>query len=152
MSLVSQRRIASKILGVGLNRVWIDPERIDLVETAITRGDLARLIRSGVITARRERGVSRGRARIVAIKRKHGRRRGPGSREGKRNARLSAHRRWVTTIRALRHRLKELKESKVLTSKVYRKIYLMAKGGAFKSVANLDQHVQTAGLARKRIR
>lgn len=152
MSLASQRRIASRILGVGLNRVWIDPERIDQVETAITREDIARLARSGVITARREKGVSRGRARTVALKKKQGRRRGPGSREGKGSARNSTHRHWIMSIRALRRRLKELKETKVLSSQVYRKVYRMAKGGAFKSIANLDQYIQTAGLVRKKLR
>ena len=37
MSLVSQRRMASEILKVGENRVWIDPERADDVELAISR-------------------------------------------------------------------------------------------------------------------
>ncbi len=150
MSLTSQRRIASKILEVGLNRVWINPDRIDQIETAITRSDIDHLIRTGVITARREKGVSRGRARILALKRRQGRRRGPGSREGKKTARHSDHRHWITTIRAVRRRLQELKENKVVSNEVYRKVYRMAKGGAFKTVANLQQYVQVAGLVRKR--
>ena len=35
--LTSQRRLAAQILKIGQNRVWIDPERIDDVEVAITR-------------------------------------------------------------------------------------------------------------------
>lgn len=150
MSLTSQRRIAAKILDIGLNRVWINPERIDQVETAITRGDIGRLIRDGVITARREKGVSRGRGRILAEKRKHGRRRGPGSREGKKTARHSAHRHWVVSIRALRRRLKELKENQAVSNEAYRKVYRMAKGGAFKNVSTVEQYIQASGLARKR--
>ena len=37
MSLKSQRRLASKILKIGENSVWIDPEKTDDVEGVITR-------------------------------------------------------------------------------------------------------------------
>ncbi len=42
--LKMQRRIAADLLKCGENRVWIDPERIDDVATAITREDIRRLI------------------------------------------------------------------------------------------------------------
>ena len=35
-NLTSQRRLASQILKVGRNRVWIDPARVEDVEGAIT--------------------------------------------------------------------------------------------------------------------
>ena len=38
-NLTSQRRLAAQILKVGQNRVWINPEKIDDVEGAITRED-----------------------------------------------------------------------------------------------------------------
>ncbi|MGD2065814.1 MAG: 50S ribosomal protein L19e, partial [Candidatus Bathyarchaeota archaeon] len=44
MSLKSQRRLAAEIMKVGENRVWIDPERIDYVEAAITREEIKKLI------------------------------------------------------------------------------------------------------------
>ncbi|MBS7635617.1 50S ribosomal protein L19e, partial [Candidatus Bathyarchaeota archaeon] len=37
LSLRSQRRMAAEILGVGEERVWINPERMEDVEAAITR-------------------------------------------------------------------------------------------------------------------
>jgi len=42
--LKSQRRLAAQILKVGQNRVWINPERIDDVEAAITREEIRKLI------------------------------------------------------------------------------------------------------------
>ena len=44
MSLKSQRRLAAEILKIGKNRVWIDPERIDEVEVAITREEIRKLV------------------------------------------------------------------------------------------------------------
>ncbi|RLI07420.1 50S ribosomal protein L19e, partial [Candidatus Bathyarchaeota archaeon] len=51
MSLKSQRRLAASILNVGVNRVWIDPERIEDVDVAITREEIKKLIHEGVIKA-----------------------------------------------------------------------------------------------------
>ncbi|MEM1989819.1 MAG: 50S ribosomal protein L19e, partial [Candidatus Bathyarchaeia archaeon] len=74
MSLKSQRRMAAEILGVGEERVWIDPERIEEVEAAITREDIKRLIHEGVIRKLKDKGVSRARARIIHEKKRKGRR------------------------------------------------------------------------------
>nr|MQY68649.1 50S ribosomal protein L19e [Hadesarchaea archaeon] len=82
MKLNTQRRLAADILGVGVNRVWIDSARIADVSSAISREDVKRLIRQGAIKARPELGISRGRFRRRAAKRKQGRRRGVGSRKG----------------------------------------------------------------------
>ncbi|MFQ5836639.1 MAG: 50S ribosomal protein L19e, partial [Candidatus Bathyarchaeia archaeon] len=40
MSLRSQRRLAAEILKVGEGRVWIDPDRTEDVEAAITREEI----------------------------------------------------------------------------------------------------------------
>ncbi|MEM3736768.1 MAG: 50S ribosomal protein L19e [Candidatus Bathyarchaeia archaeon] len=150
MSLRSQRRLAADVLGVGLNRVWIDPEQLTNVGSAITRQDIRRLIGSGIIKALPVKGVSRGRARVLKDKRKEGRRRGLGSREGNQYARSPKKDKWVATIRAVRDRLKVLRESKAITDATYHTLYKMAKGGAFKSVANLNQHIKSAGLVRRK--
>src|SRR5206468_130827 len=63
MSLKSQRRLAADLLGGGLNRVWIDPEDIDRVQSAITRDEVKKLIREGSISLLPKTGVSRGRVR-----------------------------------------------------------------------------------------
>ncbi|MEM2341137.1 MAG: 50S ribosomal protein L19e [Candidatus Bathyarchaeia archaeon] len=150
LSLRSQRRMAAEILGVGEERVWIDPERIEDVETAITREDIKRLIHEGVIRKVKEKGVSRARARIIHEKKKRGRRRGVGSRSGSVNARMDSDRVWVEKIKALRRRLRELKEKRIITTKVYRQLYLKAKAGVFKSISDLHRYIEVHGLRRRR--
>jgi large subunit ribosomal protein L19e len=53
-------------------------------------------------------------------------------------------------IRALRRRLRELKEKRIITQNVYRKLYTMAKSGAFKSKAELENYIKAQGWWRKR--
>ena len=85
----SQRRIAASILKVGENRVYIDPELIWDVELALTREDIKKLIADGVIRAKQKQGISRARAKKRLLQRRKGRRKGQGTRKGKKTARLS---------------------------------------------------------------
>jgi large subunit ribosomal protein L19e len=64
-NLSSQRRLASAVLKIGQNRVWINPERIDDVEGAITREEIKKLIYEKVIVSLPEKGVSRSRAKVI---------------------------------------------------------------------------------------
>jgi len=150
LSLRSQRRLAAEILKVGVNRVWIDPNRIDDVEAAITREEIRKLIHEGAIRPRKKKGVSRARARILHEKRKKGRRRGPGSRSGTVKARLPRKRVWMMRIRALRRRLRLMRDRRIITRSVYRRLYVMAKSGAFKSVAEMRRYIEEHGLFRRR--
>lgn len=139
--------MAAEILKVGVNRVRVDPDDNDKVESAITRDEIRRLIHEGVITKRPQVGISRGRKRVLHEKRKEGRRRGPGSRKG---SRFSTKRVWIDRIRSIRLRLRELRDGKVIAKSVYRKLFLMAKGGAFRTVGHLNEYLEAHKLARKR--
>jgi large subunit ribosomal protein L19e len=150
LSLKSQRRLAAKILNVGETRVWVNPERIDDVATAITREDIRKLVHEGVIHAVPEKGVSRARARILHQKKIKGLRRKHGSRKGKKAGRMQTKLTWTKRVRAIRRHLRELRSGKIITKAVYRDLYHMAKGGAFKSVSHLEQHIQTNKLGRRR--
>ena len=149
-SLKSQRRIAAQILKVGENRVWIDPERTEDVETAMTRDEIRRLVHEGTIKPLRVAGVSRARARILHVKKKKGRRTGPGSRTGSGRARVSKKEAWMNKIRALRRRLRELKTKKTIPENAYRKVYSMAGSGRFESVADMERYLKAHELWRKR--
>ena len=105
-NLSNQRKLASKILDCGLDRVWMDPAEEEKIAAAITREDIRGLISEGVIKARKIKGVSRGRARLMDAKRKYGHRKGPGSRKGKKGARTPSKELWMKKIRALRKTLK----------------------------------------------
>ena len=148
MELSTQRRLAADILDVGVNRVWIDPARAADVSAAISREDIKRLIRQGAIEAKPELGISRGRFRRRAVKRKQGRRRGIGSRKGTRRARQPKKASWIRTVRPLRARLRELKRDGTIDKREYRRLYRMVKGGAFKSRIHLETHLRERGLLK----
>lgn len=148
--LKSQRRLAAQILKVGQNRVWIDPEKMDDAEVAITREEVRKLIHEGIVKSMPEQGVSRSRARILHAKKKQGLRSGPGSRTGSPRARVSKKEAWTSKIRALRRRLRELKTRKIITESTYRKMYKMSSSGRFESVADLGRYLKSHELWRKR--
>ena len=149
MDLKNQKRMASEILGCGKSRVWIDPNRAEDVEDAITRADIRTAIESGTIRALPKQGVSRGRTRYKLDQRSKGRRRGPGSRKGTSGARKPTKRNWIQTIRPLRQELRQLRDDGRITRSVYRSFYMKAKGGQFKNRKNLLSHLQTEGLLKE---
>jgi large subunit ribosomal protein L19e len=149
-NLSSQRRLAAQILKVGQNRVWINPERMDDVEAAITREEVKKLIHEKVIVSLPEKGVSRSRAKAIQGKKRMGRRKGAGSRTGSGRAKISKKEAWMSKIRSLRKGLRELKASRVITETTYRKMYAMAGSGKFESVAELERYLKARNLWRKR--
>ena len=150
MSLKSQRRLASEVMKIGESRVWIDPERIDYVESAITREEIRKLVKEGVVKALPQKGVSRARARVLHQKRKKGLRKGPGGKSGPARSKISKKQAWINRIRPIRRRLTELKETRAITESAYRKLYDMSESGVFESIAELERYIRTHNLWRKR--
>jgi large subunit ribosomal protein L19e len=148
--LKSQRRLAAQILKAGQNRVWINPEKVDDAEIAITREEIRKLIHEGIIKKLPEKGVSRARARVLHEKKKKGLRSGIGSRTGAAHARISKKEAWMSKIRALRKRLRVLKVRKVIAESSYRELYRMASSGRFESVGDLERYLKAHELWRKR--
>jgi len=149
-NLSSQRRLAAQILKVGQNRVWIDPERMDDVEGAITRDEVRKLIHERVIVSMPEKGVSRSRAKILRAKKAKGRRSGPGSVTGAGYAQVTKKQAWMIRIRSLRRKLRELKASRTITEDTYSQYYRMAGSGRFQSIAELERNLKANDLWRKR--
>jgi len=150
LSLRSQRRLAAEILKVGEGRVWIDPDRTEDAEAAITREEIRKLIHEGVIRSLPEKGVSRARAKVLHEKKKKGLRRGLGRKSGSAKTRVSKKQAWMQKIRPLRKKLRELKASRAITESVYRQLYNMAGSGVFESTADLERYIRTRGLGRRR--
>lgn len=150
MSLKSQRRLAADILKIGETRVWIDPERIDYVETAITREEIRKLIHEKVVKSLPETGISRARARVFAEKRKKGLRRGPGGKSGPARSKISKKQAWMNRIRPIRKHLSELKDSRAITESTYRRLYDMSESGVFESKADLERYIRTHDMWRRR--
>ena len=149
-NLRGQRRLAAQILKVGQNRVWIDPQRMDDVEAAITREEVKKLNHEKVIIALPEKGVSHARAKTIQEKKRKGRRKGAGSKTGAGYAKISKKEAWMSRIRSLRKRLRELKATRVITETTYRKMYRVAGSGRFESIADLERYLKTHDLWRKR--
>jgi len=140
--LANQRRLAAEVLEIGVNRVWLNPEASKDIAAALTREDIRKLIEEDKVGARPIRGVSRGRARKVDETRKYGHRKGHGSRSGAKGARRPKKQQWMKKIRALRSRLRELRETEKIDATTYRKLYVKAKGGEYRSRAHLDSHIE----------
>lgn len=144
--LRNQRRLAADVMKVGENRVRIDPDRLEEVAGAVTRGDVRKLVKAGVIKRVQKTGVSRGRGRHLDRQKAKGRRTGPGSRKGAMYARLPRKDRWMALIRALRDELRGLREKEAIDRSVYRDYYRRAKGGQFRSRAHMVAHMRTEGV------
>jgi large subunit ribosomal protein L19e len=149
MNLSGRRRLAAEILNIGENRVWMDPERLEDIEMAITRQEIRSLINGGVIKALPKNSQSRVRARRIKEKKQSGRRMGPGSRKGSKYSVLSKKQRWIMRIRSLRKRLRDLKDRRVITVKTYRELYNKAKGGEFRSISELERFITEQNLRRR---
>lgn len=140
--LANQKRLSASILDVGVTRVWMDPERLEDIATAITREDLRKLVEEGVIKRRAVVGISRGRARARDIKRAKGHRKGHGSRRGAAGARTPKKGRWIRKIRAQRKVLKAMRDDeKTIDAHNYRILYRKAKGDEFRNVAHLKSYI-----------
>jgi large subunit ribosomal protein L19e len=128
----------------------MDPERIEDAEGAITREEVRKLVHEGTIKSKPEKGISRGRGRVLHLKKKKGRRSGMGSRTGSPHARISKKEAWMSKIRALRKRLRLLKAKKIIPEGEYGKLYRMAGSGRFESNADLERYLKAHELWRKR--
>jgi large subunit ribosomal protein L19e len=148
MNLTTQRRLAASILKVGVNRVWIDPEKIEDVSRAITRDGVKQLISQNTIKAKPQKGISSYRSKKLKEQKKKGKRQGRGSVKGAKGARTPKKKAWMTTIRALRKDLKIMREAEEIDATTYRKLYNMAKGGAFRSKSYMKTYARDHDLIK----
>jgi len=74
MIISNQKRMAAQILSkkegreVGVHRVWINPDYLDEVSTAVQKADIRQLIDEGLIKARPIKGTSRGELEMLLHK------------------------------------------------------------------------------------
>jgi large subunit ribosomal protein L19e len=146
----THKRLAASELGIGESRVWInpDPEVSTEIADAITREDIRSQIEAGNIKALPKKGNSRARFRAIAAKRAYGHRKGAGSRKGAKGARSPRKERWMTKIRALRRRLRDLRESGQIDRHAYRLLYRKSKGGEYRNTAHLNAYIKAKSLSR----
>jgi large subunit ribosomal protein L19e len=140
--LTLQKRLAAKILKVGESKVWIDPTKIKDAQSAITRIDVKKLIKQGIIKKLP--------SKVKMPKKKKKKRRGTGSRKGSKHARLPKKRRWINTVRPLRRMLRELKAEGSIDNRTYRRLYMLVKGGQFRSRSHLRIYLKQHGILKEK--
>ncbi len=149
MRIDTAKRISADIMKVGETRVWMDQNSVSEIMDAATRSDIKVLMRRHVIQEIPKKGNSGYRFRKKLKQISKGRRRGPGSVRGTRNARSNSKQAWVKTIRALRNELVTLKDQEKIDKVTYRKYYRITKGGSIRSRAQLNTQIKAAGLLKK---
>ena len=142
MDLNQIKEIGKKVLKVGKKRVKI--KKPEEATQAMTRDDVRELIKKKVIEKTKTKGTSKVRARKTKEQKKKGRQKGRGKRKGAIGARNNKKEKWMQKIRAQRKYLKEIKPK--LKENTYRKLYLMCKGGYFRSKAHLNLYIKEKKL------
>src|SRR3989344_309767 len=146
MKYTIQRRLAAYVLGCAKKRVRFDPERLSEIKESITKADIKNLVANNAITAIPKHGVSRGRAKKNKRQKTKGKRRGQGSRKGKKSARSEGKSVWIQRVRLQRSFIKMLRERKILSQEIYRQIYPKIKGGFFRSKKHLNLYFHEHNL------
>jgi large subunit ribosomal protein L19e len=149
MNLKKQKGVVARMLGVGLDRVWLDPNRLDEIKEAITKADLRSLVGDKAIQIKQKKGISRVRSRKILKQKRKGRRKGAGSRKGKIGARIKRKRIWINKVRLQREFIKDLKNKDYITSKIYRELRNKIKGAFFRSKRHIKVFVEGRGLIKK---
>jgi len=127
-----QRKLAAKVLKCSVKKIWIDPKN-EKVRQAITRKDIRRFIKEGVIKKLHDKKIE------VKAEKKQQR---TGNIRGSRSTRTGKKTDWLKIVRPQRALLKQLKEKKQIKPQYYRKIYKMIKGSVFRSKAHLMSYLK----------
>lgn len=145
-----QKRLASQILGKSKKKIVFDTSRLEDISKAITKRDVAGLIKDRVIIAKPATGVSRVRAKARQRKKRQGRYKGFGKRKGRQAARTPRKTEWINKIRLQRSILCGLREKNRITHETFRLVYSKSKGGFFRSKRHMLGYLQEKGLVESK--
>lgn len=148
MKLHKKKRLAANLLGVGKNKVKMDTEQLDEISGALTRRDIAHLIKQKTITIKPHSRQSKVRVRKNLIKKRKGRKQNTGSRKGSQKTRNPPKKVWMTKIRLQRKYLTGLKSKKMISTVDYRVLRAKAKGGFFRSLRHLKLYSTERGMVK----
>ena len=140
-NLKLQKRLASDVLGVGKNKIWLDPNETTQVGLANSRNEIRKLVSNGLIIAKPVTGHSMCRTRAFHEARSNGRHRGYGKRKGTANARMPVQTLWMRRQRVLRRVLSKYREQGKIDKHLYHTLYKEAKGNAFKHKRAVIEHI-----------
>ena len=138
MSVKFTRRVAAEILGRGETAIWIKPDSVEEVKKAITRDDIRKLIKDGIIVAVKTKSELHPKSALAK------RKKGQGKRRGSLKARQG--RIWEKKVRSQRVLLKRLKLMAKIDNPTFKKYYLLVKGNAFPDKRSLLLHLSDDGI------
>ncbi|MXX21104.1 MAG: 50S ribosomal protein L19e [Cenarchaeum sp. SB0665_bin_23] len=141
INLRSKKKLLSRVTGVGIHRLRLDPDRLDDVADAITRNNARGLVTAGIVTIKPKKGTSRGRAQHKRMQRsKRGTK--PGSKQGRKGARTARKATYVAKVRSLRRHLKIAKDRQEITNPEFWSLYKKVGGNTVRNKAHLRLLVQ----------
>jgi len=130
MNLEKRRELASRVLGVGKNKVYFNPEHLNEIKEAITKQDIRDLFAEGII------GIKESRGKMKKEKRKT--RRGPGSIK---KTVFNRKAEYIILVRKFRNYINELRKQGKLTKEKYIELRKKIKARAFKNKAHLRDYI-----------
>ena len=130
MNLNKKKALAARTFHVGKDRIVLVSSRIEEISKAITKQDMRDLYKEGAILIKEIKG------RKTILKRKI--RRGPGSIRKKLRTRKKD---YVIMTRKLRRHISELRNKGKLSKEEIIDIRKKIRNKAFKSKANLKEHI-----------
>ena len=140
MNINKVKMVAGELLKVGSSKIWIDPEQVKDVAGAMTKDDLRELIAKGAVGKRDDHSHSRGRARVLLIKKRKGRKGGHGKRRGTSGTRTNAKENWMKRVRAQRELLSKMKKEGKVEN--YSELYSKVKGNLYKGKKQLEEAIK----------
>jgi large subunit ribosomal protein L19e len=143
MDLNKIKKLAAQILKVGVGRIYIDPTKSEKAKEAMTKDDIRGLIADRVVKKKPLVNQSRGRARVLAEKKKKGRRSGHGKRKGTKKTRVEKKKTWIGKVRAQRQMLREMRKEnpEAVNTLGYGNIYKKIKGNYFKGKKYVKDYI-----------
>jgi len=134
-NLNKRKALASRVLGVGKNKIIFDISRLEEIKEAITKQDIRDLFAEGIIR------IAPARGRQTKVKRKTNRKAG----KIKRKLKLRKIK-YVILTRKLRRYIKDLKKGKKIDQHTYADLRKKIKSKIFKDLSHLKEH--TGGLSK----
>jgi len=150
MKLKIQKRLSADIFGCSEKRIKFDTTRLDEIKESITKVDIKSLINDKAIYCIPKKGISRVRARKIQKQKSKGKKRGGGSRKGKKTARSPRKGIWMAKIRSQRELLKNLNEKNIISQGIYRKLYKKSQGGFFRNKRHIRLYIEEQGLVKNK--
>jgi large subunit ribosomal protein L19e len=131
MNLKRKKILATKVLGVGKERIIFNKNSLQDIKDALTRQDIKDLLAAGAISIRAAKGRKK-------IEKKSARRRA-GSR---RKIVIDKKRRYINLTRKLRAYLAELRKKELVSNEVYFKLRQEIKASAFADKIHLKERIR----------